>query len=74
MLTFAGAQLDLWGIIIGFFLIAAITLLLVSMFCVLLYYTLTKKSYTRKEFWMNSLLISIILLIASGTVCGLIIM
>lgn len=73
MLIFCEAGLDLTGLIIIIFLILGIVSILFSAFSVFLYYTISKKTYTRKEFWMNTLLVSVILMVGSGMVCGMMI-
>jgi len=62
---------DLTGVIIMIFVIIGVVCLIISTISVFLYYTLTKKKYTTKEFWMNSFLVAFILLVVSGMVCGM---
>ncbi|GEM_PF-1569431 len=73
MLIFSEAGLNLGGIIIMIFLIIGIISFLFSLFCVFIYYTIKGKQYTRKELWMNTFLMTFILLLVSGMICGMMI-
>ena len=72
MLIFAEVG-DLTGLVIMIFLIIGIACFFISLFFVFLYYTLRKQAYTSKEFWMSTVLTSVILMVVSGMVCGMMI-
>lgn len=72
MLIFAEVG-DLTGLVIMIFLIIGIACFFISLFIVFLYYTLQQRPYTRKEFWLSTALTSVILMVVSGMVCGMMI-
>jgi len=61
----------LLALIIIIFLIIGVVAFLISLFGVYIYSTVTDKNYTTKELLLRALLITFILLVISGFICGL---
>lgn len=61
----------LLALIIIIFLIIGVVAFLISLFGVYIYFMITDKNYTTKELLLRALLITFILLVISGFICGI---
>ena len=57
-------------VIIIIFIIIGVVAFLISLFGVYIYSAITDKNYTTKELLLRALLITVILLVISGFICG----